>query len=118
MSGNTKNKQFWAFRAGIHVSNQEGIRILSIATPWSNLGDAINISGKITLKCHIPKIPLVPGRYFISIGCQNAKRQVDWLENICLLNVIPNENIAKKFIPIYKTHGYFLTNAEWEIEKR
>jgi lipopolysaccharide transport system ATP-binding protein len=117
MAGDTHGIASRHFRSGIHVATQDGMRIMSYATPWSSLGDDLHINGKVILNCSIDELPLLPGMYYLSIGCMDSQGQMDWLENICQLSVAPDEELASNLIPRYKTHGYYLTNALWELKQ-
>jgi len=104
------------FRSGVHISSEEGGRIMTYGTPWSAIGD-INIKGKVSLTCKIEGLPLIPGRYLISLGCSTDHGSLDWLENICFLTITPDKQNSSRLPQIYKTHGYFLTESFWDIEE-
>jgi lipopolysaccharide transport system ATP-binding protein len=112
---NTRQRSIWRFRAGIHFSTEDGIRIMSLATPWSSLGDELEVKHPTSFVCTLPRFPFLPGRYLISIGCMEGNVQIDWLENLCLLNLVADEEMSQRLIPVQKTHGFFQINAEWEM---
>jgi ABC-type polysaccharide/polyol phosphate transport system ATPase subunit len=116
--GDTGDIPVKPFLCGVHIATLDGIRLMSYGTAWSPLGDDICVNGKVLLSGNIARLPLVPGKYVMSIGCWDGGRQerVDWLENVCTLSVMPGKDIADRRIPKYKAHGYYLTESTWELE--
>ena len=99
----------------IHFHTIDGVRILSVATPWSTLGH-IDVDGRIRLRCKIEELPLIPGRYWITVGAGSADKLLDWLEGVCMLTVQPTQNTEIDLIPKYRKEGYFWVEALWEVE--
>ncbi|MFC2029451.1 ABC transporter ATP-binding protein [Chloroflexota bacterium] len=113
--GDAKGTFLSNFRAGVHISTQEDVRIMSYGTTWSSLGH-VHVDGRVLLTCSIDQLPLVPGRYFVTIGCADDSGRVDWLENVCILCVAADSGTEKRLVPVYKTHGYFLTESTWTLQ--
>lgn len=115
ISGDSKGILLRHYRLGIHITTLDGNRIITYGTPWSSLGD-IHIDGGVVLNCTIEALPLIPGKYFVSFGCSDDSGRIDWLENVCVLNIMPGERISGRIVPTYKIHGYFLTESDWKVE--
>ena len=116
MVGDPGDERLSHFRCGVHVATQDGMRIMSYGTPWSDLGD-IHVEQRVVLTCAIPKLPLIPGKYSMSIGCSDDRGPVDWLENVAILTVVPGDEAPRRPVPTYKTHGYYLTDSTWKVQK-
>jgi hypothetical protein len=114
--GNTWAARHRDFRSGVHFHTQDGIRIFSVATPWSSLGH-FDAEGRVRLDCRIDQLPLIPGRYLLSIGAGSAGQMLDWLESVCVLMVTPEPGVETDLLPDYKTHGYFRVGATWSFSR-
>ena len=76
-------------------------------------GTLPDLSSSGVIECHIPRLPLTPGTYFISAGCGELKNQLDFIERGCQIQVIEadvfgtgkslNPNISLVFV-----------DAQWE----
>ncbi len=117
LHGQTRTGVIRDFRAGIHVETDDNYRIVSFATPWSNLGH-VDVEGRFQLKMRLDRLPLVPGRYFLSVGAGSRGEVLEWLEGVGQLNVKSPAAIemGSELMPSYRDHGYLLTDARWEIE--
>ena len=105
------------FYASIHVHAEDGVRILSVATPWSSLRH-IDVTGQFALVCDIPNLPLIPGRYRLSIEAGAAGRALDRLDDVCLLTVQPAAGLDGDAWPEYKTHGYYWADCAWSLDRQ
>jgi lipopolysaccharide transport system ATP-binding protein len=114
LKGCAQNRLLRHFRAGIHISTRDGVRILSYSTFFSEFPD-VNVMGPTSLECVIDSLPLLPGTYYLSIGCADDTGTVDWLEKLALLTVQPNPRVSERRVATYKTHGYFAADCKWRI---
>ncbi len=113
---NSKNQTLRDFRAGIHVYDNEGTKILLYSTPWSNLG-FFDVNGNIELTCDINHFPLIPGQYKLSFGVSIAGQQIDKISNICFITIQPNKDENISIFPTYKKDGYFWGASNWNLKK-
>src|SRR6185369_11104358 len=66
---------------GVHFDDELGVRVYAANSRW-RLRPVELGRGEHLFECHIPELPLVPGRYYLSIGFSAQDQQVDWLERI------------------------------------
>jgi lipopolysaccharide transport system ATP-binding protein len=64
--------------------------------------------------CHIPKLPLVPGLYFVSCSCATHSSKLDYVERGCSLTVTEADVFGTGRLPPPKRAIVFV-DAEWEI---
>jgi lipopolysaccharide transport system ATP-binding protein len=106
-------KQCWM---GIHFEDELGIRVYSLSTRWE-LGPFDMAEGKHEVACVVDRPPLVPGRYYLSIGFFGEGRQVDWLERVACIEFVQCDVYGTGELPqVYQ--GYFLSRASWNISGR
>jgi hypothetical protein len=104
------------FKAEVRISSMDGTHLLSIATPWSDVGQ-ISIEDRARIHCQVESLPLVPGEYWVSVGAAGSGRYFEILENISLLTVKPPAASDTDLIPQYKVDGYFwVDDADWKVE--
>ena len=66
------------------------------------------------VSCHVPFLPLLPGRYFVSLGCASSGEQLDLVDRACFLDVTQSDVFGTGRLPP-KTHGTFLVDAVWDV---
>jgi len=99
---------------GIHFEDEIGTRIFAAHTRWQlHLIDLA--AGDHEVRCIIPSLPLVPGRYYVSIGVSAEGQQVDWLERACAIEVARTDVYGTGELP-QTGQGYFLSRAEWMVD--
>ena len=74
---------------GITVESASGIKIFWAQTKIQN-GPLPDLPPSGAVRCHIPRLPLVPGNYFVSLGCGSGNMQLDLVQRACQLQVIGN----------------------------
>jgi lipopolysaccharide transport system ATP-binding protein len=116
LHGDPGNRVLRNFRAGVHVSTQDGIRIMTFATPFAS-AEHFDVPSRCRLKCTIDRLALIPGTYFLDIGCMDDNGRVDYLRNIARLTVHAGEKTWPGLIPTYKEHGYFVAQSHWTVAR-
>ena len=76
-------------------------------------GTLPDLSSSGIIECHIPRIPLVPGTYFISAGCGELKNQLDFIERGCQIQVTAADVFGTGKSPDPKVSLVFV-DAQWE----
>jgi lipopolysaccharide transport system ATP-binding protein len=66
------------------------------------------------IECTIPHIPLVAGTYYISAGCGSQKKQLDFLERCCQLQVTEADIFGTGRSPNPKASIVFV-DADWDV---
>jgi homopolymeric O-antigen transport system ATP-binding protein len=100
---------------GIHFEDQMGTRVYAVNSRWELKHIPLN-SGRHIVECLIRTIPLVPGRYYISIGFTSGDHQVDWLERVSCIEFAERDIYGTGELP-WAGQGYFLSRANWTISK-
>ena len=69
------------------------------------------------VNCHIPKLPLVPATYFISLVCFSGDKQLDLLPRGCRLQIIGADVFGTGRLPEMRwVNAPVLVEANWEVE--
>ena len=65
-----------------------------------------------TWLCRVPRMPLAPGTYHLTVGCSTNERQLDLLEQVASLTVEPRNYFGTGYLP-HQGNGSLLVDAEW-----
>jgi lipopolysaccharide transport system ATP-binding protein len=65
-------------------------------------------------ECTINTLPLVPGRYSLTLGCRSGVEQLDLVEDACYLEVIPGNFYGTGRLPS-ASNGPVLVRGAWAI---
>ena len=68
------------------------------------------------IECRIPRLPLVAGTYFISVGCGSKREQLDFIERGCQIQVTEGDVFGTGRSPNPKVSLVFV-DAKWEVIK-
>jgi lipopolysaccharide transport system ATP-binding protein len=98
---------------GIVISCEPYGRLAFVQTRLQH-GDVEQLPGKGELVCTIPRLPLAPGRYTLSLGLNSSGRQIDWIEDQVDVHVESADFFGTGHLPP-PTHGPLLLNARWEF---
>jgi lipopolysaccharide transport system ATP-binding protein len=98
---------------GVHFDDELGVRVYAANSRW-RLRPIELPRGEHIFECHIPDLPLVPGRYDLSVGFSSQDEQVDWLERVASVELAPTDVYGTGELP-QTGQGYFLTQAEWDV---
>jgi lipopolysaccharide transport system ATP-binding protein len=98
---------------GVHFDDELGVRVYAANSRW-RLRPVELPRGEHVFECHIPDLPLVPGRYFLSLGFSSQDEQIDWLERVARVELARTDVYGTGELP-QVGQGYFLTQADWEI---
>ncbi len=98
---------------GITFENQLGIRIIWVQTRLqdSSFPD-LPSAGQVV--CEIPSLPLIPGRYFLTLGCGSGNNQLDWIERACAIEIGPSDYFGTGRLPTER-HALVLLDATWSV---
>jgi lipopolysaccharide transport system ATP-binding protein len=98
---------------GVHFDDELGVRVYAANSRW-RLRPVELPRGEHVFECHIANLPLVPGRYYLSIGFSSQDEQIDWLERVARVELARTDVYGTGELP-QSGQGYFLTQADWEI---
>ena len=97
----------------IHFETELGLRVYVVDSRWT-LKPMDMVAGNHLLHCALPALPLVPGRYFISLGFSSGMQQIDWLHRVAAIEIAATDVYGTGELP-WPTQGYFLSEAAWRI---
>jgi lipopolysaccharide transport system ATP-binding protein len=69
-------------------------------------------AGEQTFVCDIPSLPLVPGEYKILVGVDIELKELDWIEDVTRVTIVPSDYYGTGVVP---TRGVFLLENSWTM---
>ena len=79
-----------------------------------SITEPIRVTQSGQLSCRIPRLPLVPGLYRISLGCSTDAGFSDGLYDVAVIEVTGNDFYPSGSVPS-RSQGEVLFDHEWEI---
>jgi homopolymeric O-antigen transport system ATP-binding protein len=98
---------------GLTVETAAGMKIFWAQTRLQK-GLLPDLSSSGVVRCYLPRVPLIPGTYFISPGCGTGNTQLDLLHRACQLQVTATDVYGTGCLPD-TTNGVVLVDAKWTI---
>ena len=100
---------------GLNFETLLGIKVIQVQTRLQK-GHLPDLASSGIIECKIPRLPLVPGTYFVSPGCGSKSKQLDFIERVCQLQVTEFDVFGTGRLPQPNT-ALILVDAEWEVLK-
>lgn len=98
---------------GIHFENETGIMVYVLNTRW--ILKKIDLDeGMYEVICKIPKIPLIPGHYYITLGFSSENRVRDWITRVAHIEIVEMDIYGTGELP-WPGQGYFLGESIWSV---
>lgn len=72
------------------VRNEVGTQALGFFTHATGQ-DFVNAPGRGRITCHVPRMPLSPGRYTLSVTMRMGRELVDKIEDVAILELMPGD---------------------------
>ena len=98
---------------GFTFMNHLGVRLFTVQTE-QNYGGIEQLPKEGEVVCKIPRLPLAPGHYTISIGCGAQRQTLDVLEQAVPLEVHHTDVFGTGFL-LPTQHSMFLVDSEWNF---
>jgi lipopolysaccharide transport system ATP-binding protein len=97
---------------GVSFTNMLGYRIASC---WSQEShpEPISVEGAGRVLCRIPKVPLVPGIYRITVGCNTEAGHSDGVYDAATIEVLDNDAFSSRLSA--RGQGDVLFENKWEV---
>jgi lipopolysaccharide transport system ATP-binding protein len=102
-------------RFDIAVEDGNGRRMFSLQTA-AQLGKLPTLASSGSVICHVPRFPLMPGRYYMTFGYVSRRIQVDLLDRAKQIDVVEGDAFGSGRLPP-RSHGPFLVDAVWDVAK-
>jgi lipopolysaccharide transport system ATP-binding protein len=100
---------------GLHFDTEWGLRLYALNSRWTLRTVDLN-AGIYVVNCSVAEIPLVPGRYYISLGFSSDKTQIDWVDRIGTIEIAAADVYGTGELP-WSSQGYYLSESSWRIER-
>jgi lipopolysaccharide transport system ATP-binding protein len=98
---------------GLRFETAVGANVFFLQTRFQK-GHLPDLLPEGVVTCHIPRVPLLPGIYYVSLGCGTANRQLDFIPRACQLQVVEADVFGTGLLPP-PTQALVLVEADWEI---
>jgi lipopolysaccharide transport system ATP-binding protein len=100
---------------GLVFETATGIKVFWVQTRLQK-GSLSDVPASGLVACHIPRLPLVPGTYFVQPGCGSGKVQLDVLPHAFQLQVAEADIFGTGRVPP-NSLGLVIVDAEWKVLK-
>jgi lipopolysaccharide transport system ATP-binding protein len=100
---------------GLNFETLWGVKVIQIQTRLQK-GHLPDLAPSGIIECKIPRLPLLPGTYFISAGCGSQAKQLDFVERGCQLQVTEFDVFGTGRLPRPEKALIFV-DADWEVVK-
>jgi lipopolysaccharide transport system ATP-binding protein len=100
---------------GLNFETLLGIKVIQVQTRLQK-GHLPDLNTYGIIECTIPRLPLLPGSYFVSPGCGTKSKQLDFVERACQLQVTEFDVFGTGRLPQPRTALVFV-DAQWEVIK-
>jgi len=97
---------------GIDIVGAFDHRLLNLSTTWKN-GDFACVDEAGDILCHIPRLPLLPGRYSLDLFAAASGEMADYIRDAATIEVEAGDFFGSGKLP---TLGYFLAEHSWSLE--
>lgn len=79
-------------------------------------GDVITeLAADGVFTCTIPRVPLAPGHYTVSVFCEVDGRVADWVQHAAVLEVVEGDFFGSGRLPS-EAHGTFYVDHHWSSD--
>lgn len=96
---------------GIFVETQMGVRVFWLQTSLQK-GSLPDLPASGVIACHVPRLPLIPGVYYLSVGCGASRVQLDFLPRASKLTVHEADVFGTGRLP-KPSQGMVIVDADW-----
>jgi lipopolysaccharide transport system ATP-binding protein len=98
---------------GIIFESQMGVRLFWLQTALQK-GLLPDLPASGTVVCNVPRLPIIPGVYYLTVGCGSGKIQLDQVARAGKLTVHEADVFGTGRLPT-PAHGMMLVDADWEV---
>ena len=99
---------------GIFFESQMGVRIFWLQTRLQK-GILPDLPPSGSIICRVPKLPVIPGQYYLTVGCGTRHKQLDLVNRACSLTVYEADVFGTGRLP-KPQQGMVLVDADWIVE--
>jgi lipopolysaccharide transport system ATP-binding protein len=90
-----------------------GQMVCSVSSTYDKDRRHAERSGEQQMVCDIPSLPLLPGEYRLRVGLMVGGREVDFVEDAALIEIIRSDYYGTGALP---SHGIFVVENRWRLD--
>ncbi|MCC6612301.1 MAG: ABC transporter ATP-binding protein [Anaerolineae bacterium] len=121
-----EDAEFLAFFRGERPLNMKSVQVsMKVVSVWGERlftvyngfsGDTFegNLEAGVFV-CHVPKLPLAPGRYTVSLWSALGHDEIDWITDCASFDVVAGDYYGTGKAPDIQTHGAMLLPHHWSL---
>jgi lipopolysaccharide transport system ATP-binding protein len=98
---------------GLVFETLVGVKVFWVQTKLQK-GTLPDLKACGVIECNIPRLPLLAGTYYITMGCGSQSKQLDYVERGCQLRVTEADIFGTGRMPNPKVSLIFV-DADWEV---
>ena len=98
---------------GLVFETLVGVKVFWVQTKLQK-GTLPDLKASGVIECNIPRLPLLAGTYYITMGCGSQSKQLDYVERGCQLRVTEADIFGTGRMPNPKVSLIFV-DADWEV---
>lgn len=98
---------------GLTFESLNGIKVFFTKSQFQK-GHPLNLPPAGTLTCHIPRLLLMPGSYFIHVGCGSQGNVLDYVPDAIKLEVVESDLYRTGQSPS-GSYGLVFMDVEWQF---
>ena len=98
---------------GLFFETQMGVRIFWLQTGLQK-GLLPDMPATGSIVCRVPRLPVIPGIYYLTVGCGSGNDQMDLIHKAVKLTVQEADVFGTGKLP-KPTQGMVLVDADWEV---
>ncbi len=87
-----------AARFGIRIENLLGENLIFLQSLMEH-GVHIDMPAEGTVRCNIPELPLLPGTYFVWVGCASNETAIDAVDRVLEINIVGGDFYGSGRLP-------------------
>jgi lipopolysaccharide transport system ATP-binding protein len=95
------------------VSDTLGTALFQLQTR-AQLGLVERVPARGRWVCRLDHVPLVPGRYHVTVGCSSNERQLDLIEQAASFSVEARDYFGTGYLP-HQGNGVLLVDSTWRL---
>ena len=99
---------------GIFCETQMGVRLFWLQTGLQK-GLLPDLPAAGTIECHVPRVPLIPGVYYLTVGCGTGRQQLDLVPRASKLTVHEADVFGTGRLP-KPSQGMVIVDADWKTQ--
>lgn len=98
-------------RGALWLTNESGVELFTLDSNLQ-LDPLEELRGRAAFECHVPEMPLAPGRYTVNMSFGDTVRMYDQIERVISFDVVPGDFFGVGRMPP-RRNSVFLMRSHW-----